>query len=99
MNKTQLIEVVAREAGLKKKDAETAVNAVFSAVENALAEGEKVQLAGFGTFEVRERPEHQGLNPRTKEPITIAASRTAAFKPGKTFIQIIKPSVELEIVR
>ena len=65
MNKTQLIEVVAREAGLKKKDAETAVNAVFSAVENALAEGEKVQLAGFGTFEVKARPTQplEGLRP------------------------------------
>jgi len=83
MNKTQLIEVVAREAGLKKKDAETAVNAVFTAVENALADGEKVQLAGFGTFEVKARAERVGRNPATNESIVIPASKHPSFSAGK----------------
>ena len=83
MNKTQLIEVVARESGLKKKDAENAVNAVLSAVENALADGEKVQIAGFGTFEVKERAERIGRNPATRETITIPASKHPAFTAGK----------------
>ena len=83
MNKTQLIEVVARESGLKKKDAECAVNAVLNAVENALAEGEKVQIAGFGTFEVKERAERVGRNPATREEIVIPASKHPAFSAGK----------------
>jgi len=83
MNKSQLIEVVARESGLKKKDAEIAVNAVLSAVENALAEGEKVQIAGFGTFEVKERAERVGRNPATREEIVIPASKHPAFSAGK----------------
>ena len=84
MTKTELIAITAEKAGMTKKDAEKAVTALFAAITDALKEGEKVAISGFGTFEVRERPEHQGLHPRTKEPITIAASRTAAFKPGKT---------------
>ena len=84
MTKVDLIAKVALNADMTKKDAEKAVNALFAAITDSLKEGEKVAISGFGTFEVRERPEHQGLNPRTKEPITIAASRTAAFKPGKT---------------
>ena len=83
MNKTQLIEVVARESGLKKKDAETAVNAVLAAVENALADGEKVQIAGFGTFEVKARAERVGRNPATREEIVIPASKHPAFTAGK----------------
>ena len=83
MNKTQLIEVVARESGLKKKDAESAVNAVLNAVESALADGEKVQIAGFGTFEVKERAERVGRNPATNETITIPASKHPAFTAGK----------------
>lgn len=83
MNKTQLIEVVARDAGLKKKEAEAAVSAVFAAVENALADGEKVQLAGFGTFAVKERAERTGHNPKTKESIVIPAAKYPAFAAGK----------------
>ena len=83
MTKVDLIAKVALNADMTKKDAETAVNALFAAITDSLKDGEKVAISGFGTFEVRERPEHQGLNPRTKEPITIAASRSAAFKPGK----------------
>ena len=83
MTKVDLIAKVALNADMTKKDAEKAVNALFAAITDSLKDGEKVAISGFGTFEVRERPEHQGLNPRTKEPITIAASRSAAFKPGK----------------
>lgn len=83
MNKTQLIEVVSREAGLKKKDAEAAVSAVLAAVENALADGEKVQIAGFGTFAVKERAERTGHNPQTKESIVIPAAKYPAFTAGK----------------
>ena len=83
MNKTQLIEVVSREAGLKKKDAEAAVAAVLTAIENALAEGEKVQIAGFGTFEVKERGERTGRNPVTGAEIVIPAAKHPAFSAGK----------------
>lgn len=83
MNKTQLIEVVARESGLKKKEAEAAVNAVLAAVEEALTDGEKVQIAGFGTFEVKERAERTGRNPATGAEIVIPASKHPAFTAGK----------------
>lgn len=84
MNKTQIIDSVAKETGLKKKDAEAAVNAVFASIENALTAGEKVQLVGFGTFEVKERAERTGINPATREQITIPASKHLSFAAGKT---------------
>ena len=83
MTKVELIAAVANEANLNKKDAEAAVNSTLNAITNALKEGDKVALVGFGTFEVRERAERQGINPRTREAITIAASRNIVFKPGK----------------
>ena len=83
MNKTQIIDAVAKETGLKKKEAEAAVNAVFTTIEGALTAGEKVQLVGFGTFEVKERGARIGRNPRTKEEIEIPASRVPSFKVGK----------------
>lgn len=83
MTKVELIARVAVDAGMTKKDAEKAVNATFPAVADALKEGEKVAVSGFGSFEVHERAEHPGINPRTKEAITIPASRTVAFKAGK----------------
>ena len=83
MNKTQLIEAVAAKADLKKKDAEAAVNAVTAAIAEALKAGEKVQLVGFGTFEVKAREAREGRNPRTGEKITIAASKHPAFTAGK----------------
>ena len=83
MNKTQLIEAVAAKANLKKKDAEAAVNAVTAAIADALKAGEKVQLVGFGTFEVKERAAREGRNPKTGEKITIAASKHPAFAAGK----------------
>lgn len=83
MNKTQLINVVAKDAGLNKKDAEAAVNSVFSAIGSALADGEKVQLIGFGSFSVKERGERTGRNPATGATITIPASKQPAFAAGK----------------
>ncbi len=82
MNKADLIKVV-EESGLSKKDATTAVKVVFDAIADALAKGDKVQLIGFGTFEVRQRAAKQGRNPKTGEVIEIAATKAPAFKPGK----------------
>lgn len=83
MTKTELIAAVAAQADLSKKDAEKAVNAVVGAVSDALVKGEKVQLVGFGTFEVRDRAAREGKNPLTGEKIQIAASKSPAFKAGK----------------
>ena len=82
MNKTELIAAVAEKTGLKKKDAEAAVAAVFNTVADTLAAGEKVQLIGFGTFEVKARAEREGRNPLTGETIKIAASKTPEFSAG-----------------
>ena len=82
MNKSQLIDVVSQDAGLKRKDAEAAVNSVISAIETALAEGEKVQLVGFGSFAVKERGERMGRNPATGAAITIPASKQPDFSAG-----------------
>ena len=82
MNKTQLINVVAEKANLNKKTADAAVAAVFEAIEDALAAGEKVQLIGFGTFEVKERAERIGRNPATGAEIKIAACKYPAFSAG-----------------
>ena len=83
MNKTELIAAVAEKAEISKKDAEKAVKAFTDAVAEELAKGGKVQLVGFGNFEVSERPAREGRNPRTGETMTIAASKTPEFKPGK----------------
>ena len=83
MNKTQLIDVVATKTGLKKKDAEAAVNAVNEAITEALKAGDKVQIIGFGTYEVKERAAREGRNPKTGETITIAASKAPVFSAGK----------------
>jgi len=83
MNKTQLIEAIADESGLKKKEAEAALNAMTAAIAEALKAGEKVQLVGFGTYEVKERAARNGRNPKTGETIKIAASKTPAFSAGK----------------
>lgn len=85
MNKVELVAAVADKTALTKKDAEKAVNAVLDAITEAVATGDKVQLIGFGTFEVRSREARQGRNPRTKETITIPASKQPAFKAGKAF--------------
>ncbi len=83
MNKTELIAAVANNAGLTKKDSEKAVNAVLDAITATLAAGDKVQIAGFGTFEVRAREARTGRNPLTKQVIEIPATRVPAFKAGK----------------
>ena len=83
MNKTELIAAMAEISSLSKKDCEAALTAFVAATENALKAGDKVQLVGFGTFEVKERGERKGINPRTKEEITIAASKLPSFKAGK----------------
>lgn len=85
MNKTELISAVADKAGLSKKDSEKAVNAVVDAITEALKSGDKVQLIGFGSFEVKERAERIGRNPRTKETIKIPAAKIPQFKAGKAF--------------
>lgn len=90
MNKTQLIEAIAASANLKKKDAEAALNAATAAIAGALKNGEQVQLIGFGTFKVRERAARTGRNPKTKETITIAASKTPVFVAGKGLKDSIK---------
>lgn len=84
MNKTELIEVVAKAADLKKKDAEVAVNAVLTAFEDALVAGDKIQLIGFGTFDVKEKPAREGRNPATGETIKIPATKQVRFTAGKT---------------
>lgn len=83
MNKTELVAAVAAKANLSKKDAEAAVAAVTDSIVDALKAGDKVQLVGFGTFEVRERSARQGRNPQTGAVVTIAASKVPAFKAGK----------------
>ena len=84
MNKTELIASVAEKAGLTKKDAEKAINALFVSVEEALAMEDKVQIIGFGTFEVKAREERKGRNPQTGAEITIPASKNPVFKAGKS---------------
>ena len=90
MNKTQLIDVVATKTGLKKKDAEAAVNAVNEAITEALKAGDKVQIIGFGTYEVKERAAREGRNPKTGETIKIAASKAPAFSAGKGLKDAVK---------
>ena len=85
MNKAELIAVVAEKAELSKKDTEKAVNALIEAITEGLQKGEKIQLVGFGGFEVKERAARMGRNPKTKEQIQIAASSVPVFKAGKAF--------------
>ena len=84
MNKTELIAAVAAKAGLTKKDAERVVSATFETITEALVKGDKVAVAGFGSFEVKAREARVGRNPRTKETIQIPATRLPAFKASKT---------------
>lgn len=84
MNKSELIAAMAEKGEFTKKDAEKALNAFIDTVTEALAEGERVQLVGFGTFEVRHRAERMGRNPQTREEITIPASKAPVFKAGKS---------------
>ncbi|HIS60172.1 MAG TPA: HU family DNA-binding protein [Candidatus Faecousia faecipullorum] len=89
MNKTELISAAAESAGMTKKDAERVINAAIDAVTAALQKGEKVQVSGFGTFEIREREARVGRNPHTKQPIEIPATRAPAFKASKALKDIV----------
>ncbi|WP_176585903.1 HU family DNA-binding protein [Priestia megaterium] len=90
MNKAELIDAVATKSELTKQDSRKAVDALFETISNTLAKEEKIQLIGFGTFEVRERSERTGRNPQTGEEMTIPASKVPAFKPGKELKEAIK---------
>jgi DNA-binding protein HU-beta len=90
MNKTDLVAAVAAKAEISKKDAEAAVAAVFASITDALADGDKVSLVGFGTFEVKARAARTGLNPRTGEKLSIPASKAPAFKAGKALKDAVK---------
>jgi len=85
MNKTELVAAIADGAGLSKKDSEKALNATVDAIITALKKGDKVQLVGFGSFEVKTRAARDGRNPKTGETMKIAASKSPAFKAGKAF--------------
>ncbi len=85
MNKTELVAALAEQAGVSKKDAEKVLKAFTDVVTDELKKGEKVQLVGFGTFEVSERAAREGRNPATKKPIKIPASKAPKFKAGKAF--------------
>ncbi len=89
MNKTELIAVVAEKAGLTKKDVEKAVSATLETIKEEVAEGGKVQIIGFGTFEARTRKERIGKNPSNGEEIKIAAATVPAFKAGKAFKDVV----------
>ena len=82
MNKTELVEKIAASAGLSKVDAKKTLDATVAVIKDALVAGDKVQLVGFGTFSVNERPAREGINPATKEKIKIAAKKVAKFKAG-----------------
>ena len=90
MNKTELIEKIAVGAELSKADAKKALEATIEAIKNALVEVDNIQLIGFGTFSVSERPAREGINPATKEKITIAAKKVAKFKAGAELADAIK---------
>ena len=89
MNKTELVAAMAEQAGLSKKDAEKALTAFVDVVAEELKKGEKVQLVGFGTFEVAERAEREGRNPQSGEPMKIAASKAPKFKAGKALKDMV----------
>lgn len=90
MNKTELVANVAEKAGISKKDADKAVAAVVDSITDALKKNDKVALVGFGTFEIRERAARNGINPLTKQPIKIAASKNPVFKAGKALKDAVK---------
>ena len=89
MNKTELIALTAERTGLTKKDTERVINAALDAVSAAMASGDKVQLSGFGAFDVKDREARVGRNPHTKEAIDIPATRVPVFKPSKALRDLI----------
>ena len=90
MKRTDLVAAIADKAAITKKDADAALNATIEAITDALKSGDKVQLVGFGTFEVREKAARKGRNPQTGAEIEIAASKSPAFKAGKAFKDAVK---------
>nr|UOP05374.1 HU family DNA-binding protein [Conchiformibius kuhniae] len=94
MNKSELIDAIAQESGLSKADAGKALDAFTNVVKDTLQKGDMITLVGFGSFSVAERAERQGLNPKTKEPITIPAARVPKFKPGKTLKDALVPAAK-----
>jgi len=90
VNKSELVDLVAEKAEMSKKDSEKAVKAVLDSIADGLVKGDKVQLVGFGTFEVRSRKEREGRNPATGEKIKIKALKVPAFKPGKALKEKVK---------
>ena len=90
MNKAEFINVLAEKSGLSKKDSEKALNAFFEVTKETLGKGENIQFVGFGSFEVVQRPERTGKNPRTGEEMIFAASKAPKFKPGKAFKDAVK---------
>ncbi|HIT56490.1 MAG TPA: HU family DNA-binding protein [Candidatus Galloscillospira stercoripullorum] len=89
MNKAELINAAAEKANLSKKDTENAINAALEVISAALADGDKIQLVGFGAFEVKSRAERTGRNPKTKETIKIPASKVPVFKAGKALKDLV----------
>ena len=89
MNKTELVAMVAEKASMSKKDAGVAVDSTLSAIVDAMAKGDKVQLVGFGTFETKQRGERTGKNPRTGEAVKIPATTVPSFKPGKSLKEAV----------
>ena len=89
MTKSELIASVSEKTKMTKKDAEKAITAVIDSITEALSKGDKVQLVGFGTFEVRDRAERTGINPQTQQKIKIAATKTPAFKAGTTLKEAV----------
>lgn len=90
MNKAELVAAVAEKSGMTKKTAEQSIDAITAAISDELAKGGKVQLTGFGAFEVKSRAAREGRNPKTKEAIQIAASKSPVFKAGKGLKDIVK---------
>ena len=90
MNKTELVAAIAAKAELSKKDAEKALNAFIGTVEDSLKKGDKIQLVGFGTFEVRERAARTCINPQTKAKVQVPASKVPAFKVGQALKNLVK---------
>ncbi|MCC8181737.1 MAG: HU family DNA-binding protein [Clostridiales bacterium] len=89
MNKTELIQQTAAQTGLTRKDTEAALNAAINLMTDALSQGEKVQLVGFGAFETKERAPHIARNPKTMEQVEVGATRTVAFRPGKALKEAV----------
>jgi Bacterial nucleoid DNA-binding protein len=90
MNKAELVASMSEKSGLSKKDSETALKSIIDSIQQAMHDGDKVQIIGFGSFEVRERAERKGRNPQTKEEITIPASKSPIFKAGKALKDAIE---------